>query len=93
MKNDAENRAFVRKFINTVRECMEDHNITMGELATLTGRSPHKLRLQFINGNLDLEVCAALRFKTGDMRALGLPADHKLSGTLDEAVMLATVTR
>lgn len=92
MRTDKEIRAFVRKFVNTVRECMKDHDITIGELATLTGRSPHKLRLQFINGNLDLGVCAELRFRTGDLRALGIPSDHELSGTLDEAVMLATVT-
>ena len=76
-------REQVAKFLGSVRACMKDHGVTVGELATLTGRSPHKLRLQLINGNLDLGVCAVLLHRTGqDQRAFGVDADFVPTGQL-----------
>lgn len=76
-------RQQVAKFLGNIRACMKDHGVTVGELATLTGSSPHKLRLQLINGNLDLGVCAVLLHRTGqDRRAFGVDADFVPTGEL-----------
>ena len=76
-------RQQVAKFLGNIRACMKDHGVTVGELATLTGRSPHKLRLQLMDGHLDLSVCSVLLHRTGqDQRAFGVDADFVPTGEL-----------
>lgn len=91
MKTDEETRDFVRNFVSNVRACMKDHGVTIAELAKLCGMTQRKLRLQLINGDLDLTVCWALyrRTERKDMRACGIDADYvPTEGTLDEAIKL-----
>lgn len=85
---DETSRNQIADIMRNVRACMKDHGVTVGELATLAGKSPHKLRLQLINGDLSFSVCSVLRERTGDMRAFGIPADYVSTGTLDEAIAL-----
>ncbi|WP_231440616.1 hypothetical protein [Brevibacterium zhoupengii] len=90
MKTSEETRAWVAEFMGNVRECMKDHNVSIAELATLTGMTQHKLRLQLINGNLDVGVCGVLYRRTGDHRAHGAPKDWVSTRPLDpETIRLA----
>lgn len=76
-------RQQVAKFMGNVRACMKDHGVSVAELATLCGMTQHKLRLQLINGNLDLSVCSVLLYRTGrDQRAFGVDADFVPTGDL-----------
>ena len=76
-------REQIAKFMGNVRACMKDHGVTAGELATLTGKSPHELRRQLMNGHLDLNVCSVLLHRTGrDQRAFGVDADFVPTGDL-----------